>query len=200
MATGSAQPPRWNAPMEGQGAYNRHSYRQADSGAVAVPLLQQAAHLIDPAPDDQLLLIADYGSSQGRNSLGPLRAAIAVLRERFGGDRAICVAHTDLPDNDFSTLFHMLHTDSGSYLNGDPNVYASAVGRTFYESVLPPAQVSLGWCANAAHWPSCIAARVSGHYWSLRATGSARLAFEAQCAHDWRTFLSLRASCAQAVD
>ena len=97
--------------MEGQGAYNRHSYRQADSGAVAVPLLQQAAHLIDPAPDDQLLLIADYGSSQGRNSLGPLRAAIAVLRERFGGDRAICVAHTDLPDNDFSTLFHMLHTD-----------------------------------------------------------------------------------------
>jgi murein DD-endopeptidase MepM/ murein hydrolase activator NlpD len=35
--------------------------------------------MIDPGPHDRPLLIADYGSSQGRNSLRPMRAAIAVL-------------------------------------------------------------------------------------------------------------------------
>jgi hypothetical protein len=192
MSASDVPIPQWNATMEGQGGYNRHSYRQAASGAAAVPLLEKAARLVDPVPSGQPVLIADYGSSQGRNSLGPLRAAIAVLRGRFGTEIPICVAHTDLPDNDFSALFRTLHTDPDSYLNGDPNAYPSAVGRSFYESVLPPAQVALGWCSSAAHWPSCIAAKVPGHYWSLRATGLDRLAFEAQCARDWRTFLSLR--------
>jgi hypothetical protein len=190
MATSSGH---WNATMEGEGAYNQNSYTQAGRGFATGPLLEQAARLIDLDTGGQPISVADYGSSQGRNSLGPLRAAIAVLRERFGTERAICVTHTDLPDNDFSSLFRMLYTDADSYLNGEPNVYANAVGRSFYESVLPPAQVSLGWCASAAHWPSCIAARVPGHYWSLRATGSERLAFEAQCTSDWRKFLSLRA-------
>jgi hypothetical protein len=151
MSASDVPTPQWNATMEGQGAYNRHSYRQAASGSAAVPLLEKAARLVDPVPSGQPVLIADYGSSQGRNSLGPLRAAIAVLRGRFGADIPICVAHADLPDNDFSALFRTIHTDPDSYLNGDPNVYPSAVGRSFYESVLPPAQVALGWCSSAAH-------------------------------------------------
>ena len=93
-----------------------------------MPLIEQAAHLIDPVRDAQPLLIADYGSSQGRNSLEPLRAAVAVLRQRFGPEKAICVTHTGLPDNDFSTLFRTLHDDPDSYLNGDPNVFANALG------------------------------------------------------------------------
>ncbi len=181
------------AAMEGQGAYNQNSLRQAAADALAVPLFEQAARAIDLGPDDRPLQIVDYGSSQGRNALRPIRAAIAVLRERCGAGRPIRVTHTDLPDNDFSTLFQTLHDDPDSYLRNQPNVFADAVGRSFYESLLPPAQVSLGWSSYAAHWLSRVPAYIPGHFHDLRATGAAREAFDAQAATDWRTFLSLRA-------
>jgi SAM dependent carboxyl methyltransferase len=193
MSSNVPQAHQWNATMEGRGTYDQHSYTQAGRGVAVGPLLEQAARLVNLDSGDQPVLIADYGSSHGRNSLAPIRGAIGALRERLGSERAISVIHTDLPDNDFGALFRTLYTDPGSYLNGEPNVYASAVGRSFYEGVLPPHQVSLGWCSSAAHWPSCIAARVPGHYWSLRAMGQQREAFESQCARDWRAFLSLRA-------
>jgi hypothetical protein len=179
--------------MEGEGFYNRHSQRPGVGAALAVPLLEQAASIIDPARDDQPLLIADYGSSQGRNSLHPMRVAIEVLRERFGAEQPICVTHTDLPGNDFSTLFQTLQSDPGSYLRDQRNVFPSAVGRSFYESVLPPAQVSLGWSSYAAMWLSRIPAYIPRHFWEQRAVGTARTAFDLQAAADWRTFLSLRA-------
>ena len=179
--------------MEGAGFYNRQSQRSAAASGIAIPLLEQAAHLIDPGPDDLPVVIADYGSSQGRNSLRPMRAAIAVLRGRFGSERPICVTHTDLPGNDFSTLFQTLQSDPESYLQDEPNVFPSAVGRSFYENVLPPAQVSLGWSSYAAMWLSRIPAYIPGHFWEQRAVGDARAAFDAQAVKDWRTFLSLRA-------
>ena len=72
---------------------------------------------------DEPVVIADYGSSQGHNSLAPITAAIRALRERLGPIRAISVAHTDLPDNDFSALFHTLETDPASYLRHDPAAF-----------------------------------------------------------------------------
>lgn len=181
------------AVMEGQGAYNRHASRPAAAAVLAIPLLEHSARMVDPGPDDLPLMIADYGSSQGRNSLRPMRAAIAILRERLGSDRIIRVTHTDLPENDFSTLFHTLRDDPDSYLQNQPNVFADAVGRSFYESVLPPGQVSLGWSSCAACWLSRVPAYIPGHFHDLRATGAAREAFDAQAAADWLTFLSLRA-------
>jgi hypothetical protein len=180
-------------PMEGKGAYNRHVQRPNAAGSLAIPLLEQAARAIEVPPADRPFVIADYGSSQGRNSLRPLRAAIAVMRERIGLARPICVIHTDLPDNDFGSLFQVLQTDPDSYMQGDPNVYYNAIGRSFYEGVLPPNEVSLGWSSYAACWLSRVPAYIPGHFHDLRATGTAREAFDAQAAMDWATFLSLRA-------
>jgi SAM dependent carboxyl methyltransferase len=179
--------------MEGHGAYNQHARLQASGGSVALPLLEQAARMVDPSPDDRPLVIADYGSSQGRNSLRPMAVAIAVFQERFGRERPICVVHTDLPDNDFGALFHTLHIDPDSYLRDQPNIFPSAVGRSFFESVVPPAQVALGWCSFAAQWLSRVPAYIPGHFHELRAASAVREAFHAQAAADWRRFLSLRA-------
>src|SRR6185437_8017168 len=179
-------------PMEGQGAYNRHVQRPNAAGALAIPLLEQAARAIEAPPADRPFVIADYGSSQGRNSLRPLRAAISAVRERVGLERPICVVHTDLPDNDFGSLFQVLRTDPDSYLHGQPNVYYNAIGRSFYESVLPPKEVSLGWSSYAACWLSRVPTYIPGHFHDLRATGSAREAFDAQAGTDWETFLALR--------
>jgi hypothetical protein len=75
--------------------------------------LEQAAAEIAIPDDTRPIAVADYGCSEGRNSLAPLRAASRVLRERFGPDRAITVTHTDLPANDFSSLVSVASDMSG---------------------------------------------------------------------------------------
>jgi hypothetical protein len=86
------------AAMAGQGRYNRSSQVQAAGLSPALPMLERAAREV-PLPDGLLpIVIADYGSSQGHNSLAPVGAAIHVLRERAGQERAISVVHVDLPE------------------------------------------------------------------------------------------------------
>ena len=87
------------APMEGRGAYNRSSFVQAAGSLPAVALLERAAHAAALPLSPQPVVIADYGSSEGHNSLPPMAAAIRALRERVGHERAIFIFHTDLPGN-----------------------------------------------------------------------------------------------------
>ena len=83
------------AAMQGGGFYNRHSTLQAANLGSALPLLVEAAGTV-PA-DGAMIGIADYGASQGRNSMAPMAAAIDALRPRIGPDRPITVSHVDLP-------------------------------------------------------------------------------------------------------
>jgi hypothetical protein len=179
--------------MEGQGAYNRHAAQQAAGGAWALPLLEQAAEQVVLPPPNNPVVVVDYGSSQGKNSLRPMRAAIGVLRRRLGDQTPISVVHTDLPGNDFSSLFHTLEDDPESYLRDRPNLYASAVGRSFYNRLFPDNYVTLGWSAYSVLWPSRVPALIPGHFYSTRSTGSVLEAFNRQLAEDWRTFLTHRA-------
>ena len=179
--------------MEGQGAYNRHAAQQAAGGAWALPLLEQAAERVALPPPNTPVVIVDYGSSQGKNSLRPIRAAIGVLRRRLGDQSPINVVHTDLPGNDFSSLFHTLEDDPESYLRDQPTVFASAVGRSFYNRLFPDNYVTVGWSAYSVLWPSCVPALIPGHFYSTRSTGTVLEAFNRQLAEDWRTFLSHRA-------
>jgi hypothetical protein len=117
--------------MEGKGAYNRNAAIPASGGAFAIPLLEKAAQQISLNSDDRPIVIADYGSSQGKNSLAPTRSAIATLRMRAGRQRPIFVCHTDLPANDFSEMFALLESDAESYLQGEPQVFPYAIGRSF---------------------------------------------------------------------
>ena len=179
--------------MEGHGAYNRSSRVQAAGLSPAVPLFQQAARTVALPSAPQPVIIADYGSSAGHNSLVPLAAAVGVLRERFGAEQAIWVVHTDLPDNDFTALFQTLAIDPDSYLRGDPNVFASAVGRSFYEQILPANSVTLGWSSWAVQWLSRVPAQIPDQLQVAYSRDPAvRAAFARQAAEDWRTFLAHR--------
>ena len=71
-----------------------------------------------PAPP-QPIVIADYGASTGHNSLLPVGAAITVLRKRTRPEHSVLVAHTDVPDNDFTAMFRTLEEDPDSYLRRD---------------------------------------------------------------------------------
>jgi hypothetical protein len=178
--------------MEGGGSYNRHARVPAGGGSLALPFLEQAVQKIKLHEGDQPIVIADYGSSQGKNSLAPMRAAIKGLRTRVGPDRPILVVHVDQAANDFNTLFDVLHSDPERYSMDDPNIFPSAIGRSFYEGVLPREHVHLAWSSYAAVWLNRIPMRIPGHFISVAATGDVRKAFERQAAEDWKLFLSLR--------
>jgi hypothetical protein len=179
-------------PMEGRGLYNANSALQASGGTIGLPLLKEAAAEIAIGDDERPIVLADYGSSEGRNSLVPMRAAIHVLRERFGSDRAIVVTHTDLPANDFSNLFEVVDNSAESYAQDDRNVFPSAVGRSFFCALLPPAHVDLGWSSYAAQWLSRTPALNPGHIFSRSAEGNIGEVFARQAKEDWETFLALR--------
>ncbi|MEP9379592.1 hypothetical protein ABLE91_22965 [Aquabacter sp. CN5-332] len=180
-------------PMEGHGAYNRNSRVQAAGLLPAVTLLQDATRIVPLESGTQPVLVADYGASSGRNSLVPMAAAIGVLRERLGPERAISIVHTDLPGNDFTALFQTLEDDPDSYLKGDPAAFASAVGRSFYEQILPPESVTLGWSSWAVQWLSRVPAVIPDQVQiAFSRDPDACAAFARQAAQDWRTFLFAR--------
>jgi hypothetical protein len=179
--------------MEEGGSYNLHAKIPAGGASLALPYLEKAAQSCALSPSSNPIVIADYGSSQGKNSLSPMHAAIRCLRRRIGKERAVMVVHVDQHANDFNTLFDVLHRDPERYALNDPNVFPCAVGRSFYENVLPEGQVDLGWSSYAAVWLRRIPALIPGHFMSLGCTGEVRAAFDLQAAEDWRLFLSLRA-------
>jgi len=190
MATGQAQS---HGVMEGKGSYNRHAKIPAGGGMLALPLLEKAVVSVALDSGDQPVVVADYGSSQGKNSLIPMRAVIKGLRQRVGPNRSISVVHVDQPSNDFNSLFEVLDADPDRYALDYANVFPSAIGRSFYESVLPPGSVHLGWSSYAAVWLSRIPAQIPGHFIALATTSAVRAEFENQAATDWEAFLSLRA-------
>jgi hypothetical protein len=180
--------------MEGNGSYNQNATIQAGAAALATPLLEKALQEIAIKDGDDPVVIADYGSSQGKNSLGPMRLATEKLRERLGHDRPLLIYHIDQASNDFNSLFGVLSSDPDRYMLGMINLFPCAIGRSFYEQVLPPETVHLGWSCYAAQWLRSVPSRIADHFWSPRSTGAERKAFEGEAAEDWELFLALRAS------
>jgi hypothetical protein len=80
------------------------------------------------------------------------------------------------------------------FMFSDPQVFPCAIGKSFYERVLPPECVHLGWSSYAAVWLSRIPRPIPDHFISLCCTGAVREEFDRQGAQDWESFLSLRAS------
>ena len=75
---------------------------------LALPVLEDAAERIEFGVRKSPVVVADYGSSQGKNSLVPMRIAIKTMRKRLGSDEPVFVFHIDQPTNDFNTLFGVL--------------------------------------------------------------------------------------------
>lgn len=55
--------------MTGAGRYNEHSTLQATSAHLATNLLAEAARLIPLTAQTSSIVIADYGCSEGKNSI-----------------------------------------------------------------------------------------------------------------------------------
>jgi hypothetical protein len=178
--------------MEGGGFYNRNSAMQAAGIARVLPMWGKIASTVPVG--DEPIVIADYGSSQGRNSMAPMRIAIAALRAASEPGRTVQVIHTDLPSNDFASLFQALAEEPDSYLNDAAGIFPSAVGRSYFEPIIVPETVHLGWNSWTLQWLSRNPIEVADHIVAgFGANDAAKMAVREQAAQDWRDFIAARA-------
>src|SRR3712207_2671843 len=111
--------------MERSGFYNEHSAQQREAATAGIAMLRAAAGEI-PVAGEGPIVVADYGASQGKNSLHPLRAALGQIRGRDGaGQVDVTVVHTDLPENDFTSLFETVARDPDTYAGAGVFTYAA---------------------------------------------------------------------------
>ena len=131
--------------MVGQGFYNRNSAPQMSSIDHVMPWLEDAIGGISFEDGVGALGLADFGCSEGGNSIAVMRRLIPLLHERT--NRHVQTIHCDLPTNDFSSLFVGL-TPNGRSIFGD-RVSSCAVGGSMYDSLLPPNCLHIATCFNA---------------------------------------------------
>jgi hypothetical protein len=181
-----------SAAMEGDGWYNRNSTMQAAGNERAMTLWQAALSKVPIGPEN--IIIADYGCSQGRNSLKPMNLAIETLRHRAGSSRPVEIYHNDLPTNDFSSLFQVIAEQTDGYMVRHPLVFPYAIGRSYFEAILPPDSVHAGWNTWTMQWMSYKAVDAPDHVFAkMSAVPEVRAAVASQQAEDWTKFLELRA-------
>jgi salicylate 1-O-methyltransferase len=178
--------------MEASGTLKR-STRVQPAQLPAVELLERAAKDVELPHMPNTIVIADYGASAGHNSLLPIGAAISILRARAEPGRAIAVFHADVAENNYAALFESLQTDPQSYLRHDPATFASAIGRSVYEQIVPANIVTLGWSSWGVHWLSRVPTAVPDHvHIALSRDDEATAAYARQAAGDWIAFLTAR--------
>jgi hypothetical protein len=136
--------------MVGGGYYDAHSSFQAETAASVTQLLQQAVAALTMPADGQVI-VADYGCSEGRNSMATVTTALDLLSAR--GAKGFGVVHNDLPTNDWNTLARNL-SGADSYLAKVPQARALFAPRGFFEKVTTPSSITLGTSGSAAHWLS----------------------------------------------
>src|SRR3954454_181175 len=180
--------------MKGHGFYNEHSRLQQNADSLGLPLLERAVGEMAIPQGIWPAVVADFGAAQGRNSLGPMRLAVQELRRRTSVSTPIVVVHTDLPQNDFGSLFVLVEGSPESYLRSVDNAFALAAGKSFYERIFPDGFLSLGWTAISVHWLSKVPCDIPDHVYAQRAgRRRVREAYSEQASEDWRRFLGHRA-------
>lgn len=183
--------------MLGHGFYNKNSHAQGKANTYALPLIIEAINRVDLEQIGSEFRIADYGSAQGQNSLLPMKTAISQIRTpAANSDKTlipISITHTDLPTNDWTTLFQTVLFSPDSYLAGQHNVFCFASGTSVYQQIFPPNHIGFGYSAIVEHWLSRKPCNIPNEIWSVRATGKVHDIWAAQAKADWRAFLQYRA-------
>ncbi|CAF4500611.1 unnamed protein product [Rotaria sp. Silwood2] len=108
-------------------SYNSNSRPQMRAIELSIPFIQRAIEVLDLSslPSTQPVIIADFGSSHGLNSMYTMKVIIQNLKTSKNKQRSVLVIHNDLPTNNWTILFDLLNKENSSF--------GLANGRSFYE-------------------------------------------------------------------
>ena len=179
--------------MKGAGYYSK-----ATVGAKHV--MDNAAQMVLDAVDrmglektDGVFRATDMGAADGGTSLDMWRRVLAQVRTQ-APDRPIEMIYTDLPRNDFSQVFQIVHglTGEATYLNEVSGVHVMASGTSFHEAIVPAQTLDLGFSATASHYITAVPCNIEDHVHMVGASGETRQAYEDKGAADWDNMLAQR--------
>lgn len=181
--------------MKGGGYYSANTVGAKHVIDRAGKLLVERLASVDVAPKRRAFCIADYGAADGGTSLELIGEIIAAVRSE-APEQQISVVYTDLPHNDFSALFRLLHgqdPELSSYLNDHSDVFVASSGTTFYRQIVADDSVDVGFSATAMHWLSGVPGAIDDHVHAVGATGAQWESFREHALADWETILLHRA-------
>ncbi|HET6301208.1 hypothetical protein [Microbacterium sp.] len=193
MSGADSDPPVERAATGAMGSgYAQQSGVQHSAESYAMPMLRRAVDAVVLPASGSPFRVADLGAAAGTNSLQPMRVVVDGVRARAGERVPVTVVHTDILANDFDVLLANVMSTPGSYAT-EPDVFAFAEARSFYERLIPAGDLHLAWSAIAVHWVSRVPEPIPDHIFSTRAHGRVRAALEQQARRDWVAFLTHRA-------
>ncbi len=137
--------------MKGGGFYDDHSAPQMATIAAVLPWLDESIAQMELPQPGWPIVVADFGCSEGRNSIAAAGRIIAALRAR--DRRPIQTVHSDLPTNNFNQLFANLYP-GGEPPFSEPDVFSAAVGGSMFDQLLPANTVTVATTFNAIGFQS----------------------------------------------
>ncbi len=181
--------------MKGGGYYSLATTGAKDVIDGGTPMVLEAIAAMDIPDDGRLFTMTDMGCADGGTSIGLIGKVLEEIRRR-APSRPIRMVYTDLPRNDFSQLFRVIHgqTDIRSYLEDIPDLYVYASATSFHKAIFPPETLHLGFSATASHYISEKPGDISNHVHMVGAHGAEREAYEQQGCKDWEVMLTNRAT------
>jgi hypothetical protein len=176
--------------MKGAGYYSRATIGAKHVMDNAAGLILDAIDRMPPPDDGSVFTMTDMGCADGGTSLDMVARVLGDIRARCPS-RPIEMIYTDLPRNDFSALFQIVHglADSPGYTGEIDNLYVMASATSFHKQIVPTGTLNLGHSATASHYITEVPAEIPDHVHMVGAEGRIRAAFEAKGAKDWENFL-----------
>lgn len=181
--------------MKGAGYYSKATVGAKHVMDNAAGLILDALDRMDPPDNGEIFTMTDMGCADGGTSIDMVGTVLKEVRRRCPS-RPIQMIYTDLPRNDFSQLFQIVHglTDIKSYFTDIDNLYVYGCATSFHQNMVPPGSLNLGHSATASHYITEVPCTLQNHVHMVGATGAERDAFEAKGAVDWQNMLLNRAA------
>ena len=180
--------------MRSDGYYSQRTAGAKNAIDSVLPLMKEA---IKSLPQTEFLRFADFGAADGGTSAALWAELISGLRKN-GNIEHIELLYTDLPSNDFSTLFKTMqgmHGDpSNAYQIQNENVFVHGCGTGFHRQLMASDSLSLGFSATAMHYVSEKPCEIEDHVHMVGGQHEERALFEQRASEDWQKILLARAS------
>ncbi len=180
--------------MKGAGYYSKATIGAKHVMDNAAGMILEAIDRMNLTDDGSVFRATDMGAADGGTSIDLWRRVLGEVRKQVPG-RPIEMIYTDLPRNDFSQVFQIVHglTDINSYLDEIPGIHVMTSGTSFHDLIVPGETLDLGFSATASHYIASLPCNITNHVHMVGATGKEREAYEQKGAEDWETMLTRRA-------
>ncbi|XXG50967.1 hypothetical protein AAC387_Pa02g4848 [Persea americana] len=139
-------------------SYAKNSDAPASAISLSKPFLIQSIQSMKLFKGEPSLRIADLGCATGFNTLATIELLVESLRQRYYMECSEVpefeAFFSDLPSNDFNTLFRSLPTLYDG--KRQQHYYAAGVPGSFYHRLFPKRKLHVAVSLSALHWLSQI--------------------------------------------